>query len=122
MDYVSRLSASELKVSFFGESEIITESRIYFTIAWIIAIGGSLILLAGLEQPLVLLIISASGGGVVMFLYSGMLILMNRRVLPDPIKLKGWRHVAMWIIFLVFAVLSSYLVYWYINAAITGQL
>jgi hypothetical protein len=122
MDYVSRLSASELKVSFFGNSEAITESRIYFVFAWIIAIGGSLILLAGLEAPLVLLIISASGGGVVMFLYSGMLILMNRRVLPDPIKLKGWRHVAMWIIFLVFAVLSTYLVYWYINAAITGQL
>jgi hypothetical protein len=122
MDYVSRLSASELKVSFFGESEAITESRIYFVFAWIIAIGGSLILLAGLEAPLVLLIISASGGGVVMFLYSGMLILMNRRVLPDEIKLKGWRHVAMWLIFLVFAVLSTYLVYWYINAAITGQL
>jgi hypothetical protein len=122
MDYVSRLSASELKVSFFGASEAITESRIYFTIAWVIAIGGSLILLAGLEQPLVLLIISASGGGVVMFLYSGMLLWMNTRVLPDAIKLSGWRYVAMWIIFLVFAVLSLYLVYWYINAALTGQL
>jgi hypothetical protein len=122
MDYVSRLSASELKVSFFGDSEVITESRIYFVFAWVIAIGGSLILLAGLEAPLVLLIISASGGGVVMFLYSGMLLWMNRRVLPDPIKMNGWRYVAMWIIFLVFAVLSTYLVYWYINAAVTGQL
>jgi hypothetical protein len=122
MDYVSRLSASELKVSFFPNSQAITESRIYFLFAWIIAIGGSLILLAGLEAPLVLLIISASGGGVVMFFYSGMLILMNTRVLPDAIKLKGWRLVAMWIIFLIFAVLSTYLVYWYINAAITGQL
>jgi uncharacterized membrane protein YoaK (UPF0700 family) len=47
---------------------------------------------------------------------------MNTRVLPDAIKLKGWRLVAMWIIFVVFAVLSTYLVYWYVNAAITGQL
>jgi hypothetical protein len=70
----------------------------------------------------VLLIISASGGGVVMFFYSGMLIWMNTRVLPDPIKLKGWRMIAMWIIFLIFAVLSVYLVYWYIYAAATGQL
>jgi hypothetical protein len=122
MDYVSRLSASELKISFFGDSEVITESRIYFVFAWVIAIGGSLILLAGLEAPLVLLIISASGGGVVMFLYSGMLLLLNTRVLPDQIKLRGWRLVAMGIIFLVFAVLSTYLVYWYINAALTGQL
>ena len=122
MDYVSRLSASELKVSFFGNSETITESRIYFVFAWIIAIGGSLILLAGLEQPLILLIIASSGGGVVMFLYSGMLLWMNTRVLPDPIKLKGWRMVAMGLIFLVFAVLSSYLVFWYVKAALTGQL
>ena len=120
MDYVSRLSASELKVSFFGDSDTITESRIYFTIAWLIAIGGSLILLAGLEQPLVLLIIASSGGGVVMFLYSGMLLWMNTRVLPDAIKLKGWRLVAMWITFIIFAVLSVYLVYYQIASNFFG--
>jgi len=120
MDYVSRLSASELKISFFPNSQTITESRIYFTLAWIIAIGGSLILLAGLQAPLVLLIISASGGGVVMFLYSGMLLWMNTRVLPDAIKLKGWRLVAMWIIFLIFAVLSIYLVYYQIASNFFG--
>src|SRR3712207_920078 len=38
MDYVSRLSASELKVSFFSDSQVITESRIYFLFAWVIAI------------------------------------------------------------------------------------
>jgi hypothetical protein len=111
MDYVSRLSASELKISFFPDSQAVTESRIYFTIAWIIAIGGSLILLAGLQAPLVLLIIAAAGGGVVMFFYSGMLIWMNTRVLPDPIKLRGFRLAAMVFTFLVFAILSAYLVY-----------
>src|SRR5918993_3421122 len=105
MDYVSRLSASELKVSFFGESEVITESRIYFVFAWVIAIGGSLILLAGLQAPLVLLIISASGGGVVMFLYSGMLLWMNRRVRRAPPKSRGRRYPGGWITFLIFAVL-----------------
>ncbi|MDP8951498.1 MAG: Nramp family divalent metal transporter, partial [Actinomycetota bacterium] len=120
MDYVSRLSASELKISFFSDSQTITESRIYFTIAWVIAISGSLILLAGLEAPLVLLIISAAGGGVVMFLYSGMLILLNTRVLPDPIKLKGWRLVAMWITFVIFAALSMYLLYYQIATNVFG--
>lgn len=120
MDYVSRLSASELKVSFFSDSQTITESRIYFALAWIIAIAGSLILLAGLDAPLVLLIISASGGGVVMFLYSGMLIWLNTRVLPDAIKLKGWRLIAMWIIFLIFAALSVYLVYFQIASNFFG--
>jgi hypothetical protein len=120
MDYVSRLSASELKISFFPGSQVITESRIYFVFAWIIAIGGSLILLAGLQAPLVLLIISASGAGVVMFLYSGMLILLNTRVLPDAVKLKGWRLVVMWITFAIFAVLSMYLVYYQIASNFFG--
>ncbi|CAA9512463.1 MAG: hypothetical protein AVDCRST_MAG12-3298 [uncultured Rubrobacteraceae bacterium] len=120
MDYVSRLSASELKVSFFPDSQTITESRIYFALAWLIAIAGSLILVAGLEAPLVLLIISASGGGVVMFFYSGMLILLNTRVLPDPIKLKGWRLVFMWITFIIFAGLSIYLVYYQIASNFFG--
>ena len=120
MDYVSRLSASELKISFFPDSQTVTESRIYFTLAWVIAISGSLILLAGLEAPLVLLIIAASGGGVVMFFYSGMLILLNTRVLPDAIKLKGWRLVVMWITFLIFAGLSIYLVYYQIASNFFG--
>ena len=42
-----------------------------------------------------------------MFLYSGMLILLNRRALPDPIKLKSWRLV-MVITFVMFAVHSTY--------------
>ncbi|CAA9435212.1 MAG: hypothetical protein AVDCRST_MAG22-3598 [uncultured Rubrobacteraceae bacterium] len=111
MDYVSRLSASELKISFFSNSQTITESRIYFTLAWVIALGGSLILLAGLEAPLVLLIIAASGGGVVMAFYLGLLIRLNTRALPEPIRLKGWRLWVMWPTWLAFVGLSLYLVY-----------
>jgi hypothetical protein len=91
-------------------------------IAWIMCIAGSAILFAGLEQPLVLLIIASSGGGVVMFFYSGMLIWLNRRALPEPVRLKGVRLVAMVITFVFFAILSTYLLGWYIWAAATGQL
>jgi hypothetical protein len=120
MDYVSRLSASELKISFFSDSQTITESRIYFTLAWLIAISGSIILLAGLEAPLVLLIISASGAGVVMAFYLGLLIRLNTRVLPEPIKLRGWRLYVMWPTWLVFVALSIYLVYYQIATNIFG--
>jgi hypothetical protein len=122
IDYVSRLTADTLKTGYLASSQFWSESKIYFVIAWIMCIGGAAILFAGLEQPLVLLIIASSGGGVVMFLYSGMLIWLNRRALPEPVKLKSWRLVGMVITFVMFAVLSTYLVYWYVNAALTGQL
>ena len=37
-----------------------------------------MILLAGISQPITLLVISASTGGTIMFLYSFMLIALNR--------------------------------------------
>ncbi len=52
--------------------------------------------------------------------YSGMLIWMNTRVLPDAIKLRGRRLVVMWITFLIFAVLTVYLVYYQIASNFFG--
>ncbi len=121
VDYVSRLTADSLKTGYLARSEFWSESKLYFVAAWIMCIGGSAIIWSGIE-PLFLLVIASSGGGVVMFLYSGMLIWLNRRILPEPIKIKGARLIVVAITFAVFAVLSMYLVYWYVNAALTGQL
>jgi hypothetical protein len=121
VDYVSRLTADTLKTGYLARSEFWSESKLYFVAACIICIGGSIIIWSGIE-PLWLLVIASSGGGVVMFFYSGMLIWINRRILPEPIKIKGARLIVVAITFAVFAVLSTYLVYWYVNAALTGQL
>ena len=106
IDYVSRLVADSLKVSFFRESHAITESRVYISVVWLMIIAGSIILLSGFDQPLLLLIIAASGGGVVMALYSWMLIKLNTSALPAPIKLKGVRLVIMYIISVFFSFFS----------------
>ncbi|GAA4881102.1 Nramp family divalent metal transporter [Saccharopolyspora cebuensis] len=91
MDWVSRMAADTLKVSFFRSSTRVTESRIYFAMVWLLIAAGSTILLVGFQEPLVLILISSSAGGVVMFLYSMMLIYTNRRFLPRSIRLGGWR-------------------------------
>ncbi|MEB3369914.1 Nramp family divalent metal transporter [Saccharopolyspora mangrovi] len=95
MDWVSRLTADTVKVTFFRESTKVTESRIYFTVIWTMIIAGSAILLSGTEEPLALILISSSAGGVVMFLYSMLLIFTNRKFLPRSIRLGGWRMVMM---------------------------
>jgi hypothetical protein len=119
VDYVSRLTADSLKTGYLARSEFWSESKLYFVAAWIICIGGSVIIWSGI-QPLFLLVISASGGGVVMFLYSGMLIWLNRRILPEPIRIKGARLIVVSITVAVFAVLSTYLVYYYVADALGG--
>jgi hypothetical protein len=111
VDYTSRLIADAAKTNYLRESEFWSESKIYFTVAWAIIILGSTILLAGLSQPIVLLVISSAGGGVVMAFYSVMLIVLNRRSLPEAIRLKGWRLPIMVITALFFVPFAIYVVY-----------
>jgi hypothetical protein len=110
VDWVSRLTADSLKVNFLARSQFWSESKLYVTVVWIMCIGGSLIIWTGIE-PLILLVLSATGGGFMMFIYSGLLILLNRRVLPDPIKLKSWRLTGMVVAFLIYASFVVYLIY-----------
>jgi hypothetical protein len=72
IDYTSRLAADILKSTYLTKSSI-SESRLYFGLVWgLVAIGTS-IMVAGATQPFVLLIISASVGGVMMFVYPGVI-------------------------------------------------
>ena len=82
------------------------ESSLYFALVWGLVLIGCAILLAGFDQPLVLIVISACVGGVMMFIYSGLLILLNRRLLPEQISItRGRVAVLCWSV-LLFGVLS----------------
>jgi hypothetical protein len=110
LDWVSRLTADSLKVSFLGESRFWSESKIYLTVVWTMITIGSVIILTGIE-PVILLIIASSGGGFVMALYSTMLIVLNRRALPDEIRLKGYRLPIIAVTALLFISLSLFLLF-----------
>ena len=93
-DYTSRLTADVLKSTYLRDSSI-TESRLYFWLVWgLVAIGCGIIGI-GSSQPMALLVISASVGGTMMFMYSGLLILLNRTKLPAPIRIRGPRIAAL---------------------------
>jgi hypothetical protein len=74
------------------------------TLFWVIgaislfgAALGSAILLSGFDQPLSLVVVAAALSGGVMFIYSILLLVINRRFLPDQLKVRGVRMlVLMW--------------------------
>jgi hypothetical protein len=103
VDYTSRMAADVLKTSYVRKAN---ESRLYFGLVWGLVAIGILVLLVGFDQPLVLIVISACVGGVMMFFYSALLILINRRILPEPIRIRGARLVALGWSFALFGVLS----------------
>lgn len=92
VDYTSRLAADVVRTSYWqGRSE----SVIYAGIVWAIVLLGTLILASGMDQPLVLLVIAGCVAAFMMFIYSGLLIVLNRRLLAAPLRPRGYRIAAL---------------------------
>ncbi len=110
VDYVSRLVADVVKTLYARDSERWTESRVYFLIVWSMVTIGTLVLLSGFDQPLVLLVLSACLNGMVMFIYSILLIRLNRRSLPAAIRVSGFRLGALAFAVCFYGFFASWLV------------
>ena len=91
VDYVARLVADVLKTLHLRDNERWSESKMYASIVWIMCLVGCAVLLSGFDQPLVLLVLSACLNGIVMFIYSILLIKLNRGGLPAAIRVRGLR-------------------------------
>ncbi len=95
LDMVGRVTADVLKTGPLARNERWSESKLYFIVVWTEIAFGSIILLAGVDQPLLLLVIASSLNGLVMFVYSCLLIQLNRGMLPREMGLRGGRLVAI---------------------------
>ncbi|SEQ36608.1 Nramp family divalent metal transporter [Microlunatus flavus] len=103
VDYTSRLAADVIKTSYKRDAN---ESKVYAGLVWGLVAIGIVVLAAGFDQPIVLLVIAAVVGGFMMFIYSGLLILVNRRSLPAAIRIRGFRLGALVWAVLLFGTLS----------------
>lgn len=107
VDYTSRLASDMIKSRYLRTSTI-SESKLYFVLVWGLVAFGIIVLLAGLDQPLVLLVISACTAGTMMFVYSGLLWWMNSRALPRAIRITRVRAAVMLFSFLAFGFLAVF--------------
>jgi hypothetical protein len=110
IDYTSRLAADIIKTTYLPKSDV-SESRVYFWLVWGMAGLGCAILLAGISQPITLLVISASTGGTIMFLYSMLLIALNRKLLPRAIRVGPFRVATLVWSTLMFGSLAAVTIY-----------
>jgi hypothetical protein len=103
VDYTSRLAADVLKTMYFPN---VSESKVYAGLVWGLVVIGIIVISAGFSQPITLAVISACTGGTMMFIYSALLIAINRKMLPKPIRIGGFRIAALVWSFLLFGVLA----------------
>jgi hypothetical protein len=120
IDYISRIVADVLKTVYLQESQLWTESRIYFLAVWSTIAAGTTILLSGFNQPLILLVISACLSGMVMFVYSILLIQLNRRGLPPAIRVRGLRLGMLMFATLFYGFFSGWLIVVQVGAYLAG--
>jgi ABC-type multidrug transport system fused ATPase/permease subunit len=120
LDHVGRVIADVLKTNWFRDNDAWSESKLYFTIVWAEIVIGSLILVTAIDQPLLLLVIASSLNGIVMFIYSILLIQLNRTALPGAIKIRGGRLAAMLWSVLFFGYFTLFLVFFDIPRQLTG--
>jgi hypothetical protein len=92
VDYTCRLVADVVKTSYARSAN---ESKLYFGLVWTLIFIGCAVLLIGFDQPLVLIVISACVGGLMMFMYSGLLIMINRKSLSGGLRIGGVRLAVM---------------------------
>ena len=63
---------------------------------------GCVVLLVGFDQPIALVVVSATVGGLMMTIYSALLIATNRKLLPGPLRVKGVRLALLVVAILVY--------------------
>jgi hypothetical protein len=120
LDYISRIVADVFKTVYLADSQRWSESRIYFIVVWSTIAAGSIILLSGVNQPLLLLVIAACLNGMVMFVYSILLIQLNRRGLPGAIRVRGVRLGMLVFATLFYGFFSGWLVIVQVQDYLTG--
>ena len=110
VDYVSRLVADVTKTLYARDNDRWSESKIYFLVVWSMVAFGVAVLLAGFDQPLVLLVLSACLNGIVMFIYSILLIRLNRKSLPKAIRVTGVRLGSLFVAVAFYGFFAGWLV------------
>ncbi len=95
MDMVARVSADIVRTPWARASERWTLRKLYSLFLWGEIVVGCVILIAGFDKPIELLVLGASMNGMVMAFYSFLLLWMSSRVLPRWLAMGKVRFVAL---------------------------
>ncbi len=106
VDYTSRLSADALRSGPLAGSGFWSEGRIYAATVWGLVVFGCFAILLTSAGPVDLLLASAVPSVLAMSVYCWLLIHLNRKALPNAIKLTGLRLGVMIWATLLFAFLT----------------
>lgn len=86
-------------------------SKIYYLVLWIQILFGILVFSIGFDQPLTLIIIGAVINAFSMFIYTGILLWLNNRVLAKELRPAHWRNFVLMFTFIFFGLFCAITAY-----------
>lgn len=112
VDLVGRITSNILATSTLRDHARWTEAKLYSAVVWGVVALGIVILLAGLDQPLLLLAIAAVLNGIVMVVYCALIVRVNATLHPR-IAIRRGRSTMMLVACLAYAAFTTFtLVTW----------
>ncbi|HET7326008.1 MAG TPA: Nramp family divalent metal transporter [Nocardioidaceae bacterium] len=94
-DQISRITADAVKANWLRESPFWTESKVYAATLVLLFTFSVLVLASGLQQPLVLLVITSVLSGVTSFIYCALIVQLNRFAMPTQVRMGNARFGVM---------------------------
>lgn len=85
-------------------------SRTYYVVLWTQIAFGIAVFIAGFDQPLTLIVLGAIINAFSMFVYTGILLFMNNRLLAKELRPAPWRNAVMTFTFLFFGIFGAFTV------------
>ena len=83
-------------------------SKTYYIVLWLQIAFGMLVLSLGFDQPKELIILGAVINAFAMFVFSGLILLLNNRYLELPLRPSAFRNIAVFLSFLILGGFSFY--------------
>lgn len=90
LDSTSRIMAENALLMKTGKGNI---SKNYYVILWAQILFGILVVLLGFDKPVQLITLGAIINGFTMFSYTGIILYLNNRVLPRPLRPHWLRNI-----------------------------
>lgn len=113
----ARIASENLLIGFKNKLKIENLNKYFYGFLWIQILAGIVILALGFTEPLTLVVTGAVLNAISMFIYSGLVLLLNLTFLPKEVRPSFFRIFAVLSAFLFYGAFSIFTVYRYLTNA-----
>jgi len=107
----ARIMSENLVLTSPKKFKIQNISKYFFIFLWIQILSGIVIFAVGFTEPLALVVTGAVLNAMSMFIYSGLVLYMNSKDLPEGTRPKLWRKLVVFAAFAFYGGFSIFVIY-----------